>query len=203
MREADPIGTGWVSVVSDPEMTRPASLGSSRLALAAVCLLLAGAFAVAACQKKAEATTTGSDPVPGSAQTQEESPAAGAQAPAAQAAPAFHENNFDLEMAAKGPYKSGQAGELEVILVAKGAFHVNDKYPIKLKLQPSSGIKYPAPVVTKDHVTLEHKRAVMKVELTPESAGKLQVSGEFAFSICTDDVCLMEKRTLEQSIDVN
>jgi hypothetical protein len=141
--------------------------------------------------------------VPRSAQTQEESPAAGAQAPTAQAAAAFHESNFDLEMTAKGPYKAGQAGELEVILVAKGAFHVNDKYPIKLKLSPANGIKYPAPVVTKEHVTLERQRAVMKVALTPESAGKLQVAGEFAFSICTEDVCLMEKRSLEQTIEVN
>lgn len=186
-------------------MTRHASSASfaSRRALSVVAAVaLAAASLAQACQKKAEANTSGpAAAVPGSAQTQEESPAAGA--PAAQAAPAYHENNFDLEMSAKGPYKSGQAGELEVVLVAKGAYHVNDKYPIKLKLQPANGIKYPAPVVTKDHVALEHKRAVMTVGLTPESAGKLQVAGEFAFSICTDDVCLMEKRNLEQSIDVN
>lgn len=164
----------------------------------AVVTLAAGAIAMA-CQKKAEAS--GGDPVPGSAQTQQESPAAGT--PAQEAAPSFHETNFDLEMAAKGPYKSGQQGEVDVILVSKGNFHVNDKYPIKLKLAPNSAIKYPAPVVTKDQVTLERTRAVMKVVLTPTSGGKQRVAGEFAFSICTDDVCLMEKRDLEQAIDVD
>jgi hypothetical protein len=116
-------------------------------------------------------------------------------------APKFSDTAFDLSLESpKAAIKAGQAGALEVVLVAKAPFHVNDKYPLKLKLKETPGIKYESLVVGKDAAKVEAMKAVMPVSFTPDSAGKRTVAGQLSFSVCTEDKCLMEKRDL--SLDV-
>jgi len=130
-------------------------------------------------------------------------PAAPGDAPAAAAGSAkFSDTAFDLSVEApKASVKAGQVGALEVVLTAKAPFHVNDKYPIKLKLKETPGVKYEALVINKDAVKLEAMKAVVPVSFTPDGAGKRTVAGQLAFSVCTEDKCLMEKRDL--ALDVN
>jgi hypothetical protein len=42
----------------------------------------------------------------------------------------------------------------------------------------------------------------MPVSFTPDAAGKRTVAGQFAFSVCTEDKCLMEKRDLSLDVTV-
>jgi hypothetical protein len=145
------------------------------------------------------------------AAAQEAAPAApgtgGAAAPSAAAADAgsaaapagsakFTDAGFDLSIEPpKDALKAGKAGVVQVVLAAKAPFHVNDKYPIKLKLKETPGVKYENLTVGKDAVKLEPMKAVMPVSFTPD-AGKRTVAGQFSFSVCTEDKCLMEKRDL-------
>ena len=127
---------------------------------------------------------------------------AGASAATAGAAK-FSDTGFDLSLEApKASLKAGQPGTVEVVLAAKAPFHVNDKYPIKLKLKETPGVKYDNLVVGKDAVKLEPMKAVMPVSFTPDAAGKRTVAGQFAFSVCTEDKCLMEKRDLALEVVV-
>jgi hypothetical protein len=57
-------------------------------------------------------------------------------------------------------------------------------------------------VFTKEALTLEEKRATMKLDLTPERKGEQTVRGVFAFSLCSAERCLVEKRELEMKIPV-
>lgn len=133
-------------------------------------------------------------------------PAAGTPAAAAPAEPAaasasqVSDANFELKISAKGSYQAGKPGEAEIVLDAKPPFHVNDKYPYKFKLKEAQGLTFPAPVVSKDAAKLEKARVTMTVGFTP-SAGKHDLSGQFAFSVCTDDKCLIEKRDLSLAVD--
>ena len=141
-------------------------------------------------------------------------PQAAPKAGAADAAPAdaaaapsgaakFTDSAFDLSMEApSSAVKAGQPGVLSVVLVAKPPYHVNDKYPIKLKLKETPGVKYDNMVVGKDAVKLEATKAVMPVSFTADAAGKRTVAGQFAFSVCTEDKCLMEKRDLLLDVTV-
>lgn len=134
------------------------------------------------------------------------SAAAPAAPAAAEAAPTgaakFTDTGFELSLEApKAAVKAGQAGTVEVVLAAKAPFHVNDKYPIKLKLKETPGVKYENLTITKDAVKLEPMKAVMPVSFTPE-AGKRTVAGTFSFSVCTEDKCLMEKRDLLLEVNV-
>lgn len=128
--------------------------------------------------------------------------AAGEAAPAAAAK--VSDAAFELSLdAPKASPKAGQASTLEVVLVAKAPFHVNDKYPIKLKLKETPGIKYESLVIGKDAVKVEQMKAVVPVSFTPDGAGKRSVAGQLAFSVCTEDKCLMEKRDLALEINVD
>ena len=42
----------------------------------------------------------------------------------------------------------------------------------------------------------------MTVKLTPQSAGQQRVSGRFYFSVCTEEKCLIERRSLALDIQV-
>jgi hypothetical protein len=133
-------------------------------------------------------------------------PAAVAPAPAtAEAAAPSHvsADGFELTILPKGSYKATQPGEVSIELVAKPPFHVNDKYPFKFKLKESPGLKFSSMVVGKDAVKVEAKRAVMSVGFTAEQAGKHNVAGQFAFSVCTEDKCMIEKRDLALDLDVD
>jgi len=135
------------------------------------------------------------------AQASPATPAAGEPAGAA-AGPRVTEESFELGISAKGPFEVGKAGSAEIVLEAKGAYKVNDKYPYKFKLKETSGLNYPALVVGKDRVKLEQKRATLPVAFTPDKPGKHTLAGQFAFSVCTDDKCLIERRDLALDIEV-
>lgn len=133
-----------------------------------------------------------------------ESPAAAA---AADAAPTgtdkVSDAAFDLSLdAPKATLKAGQAGMVEVVLTAKAPFHVNDKYPLKLKLKETPGIKYESLTIGKDAAKVEQMKAVLPVKFTPDAPGKRTVAGQLAFSVCTEDKCLMEKRDLVLAVTV-
>ena len=141
---------------------------------------------------------------PKAVETTGAAPAVAAASPAEPAAAGVakvSDPSFDVSLEPpKANLKAGQAGSVEVVLVAKAPFHVNDKYPIKLKLKETPGVKYANLTVGKDAVKLETMKAVMPVSFTPE-AGKRTIAGQFLFSVCTEDKCLMEKRDL--ALDVN
>jgi hypothetical protein len=144
------------------------------------------------------------NPSPQAADAASAAPAAApAEAAAATGAPKFSDAGFDLSLEApKTSLKAGQPGTVEIVLAAKAPFHVNDKYPIKLKLKETSGVKYDSLTVGKDAVKLEPMKAVMPVSFTPDGAGKRTIAGQFAFSVCTEDKCLMEKRDLMLDVTV-
>jgi pyruvate/2-oxoglutarate dehydrogenase complex dihydrolipoamide acyltransferase (E2) component len=124
-----------------------------------------------------------------------------AAAPAADATSKYSEANFDLSLATKGSYASGQAGEAEIVLAAKAPFHVNQNYPYKFKLKEAPGLKFANLIVGKEALKLEPARATLPVAFTPETAGKHTLAGQLSFSVCTDDKCMIEKRELALDID--
>lgn len=128
--------------------------------------------------------------------------AAPAQAEASAARARISEAPFELSLTAKGEFEASKPGMAEVTLDAKEPFKINEQYPYKLKLQESPGIKFAALVVGKDRAQMGKKQLTMPVTFTPDKPGKYKLSGQFSFSICTDDKCLIEKRDLALDVDV-
>lgn len=115
----------------------------------------------------------------------------------------FHEDTFDLSLHAAGPVTAGKPAAAEVVLLPKGGYHTNDKYPYKFKAATTDGVAFRAPVFTKEDVTLDEHKATMKVDFTPDSSGEKTISGQFAFSVCSAEKCLVEKRDLTLKVAVN
>lgn len=211
--EEEPLATGWVSDAipmkrmsthaASSILRRPSSVVPGRLHHA-VFAVLGAVLALAACeratadaepsaQEGASKVEQASAP-PGSPADVDTPSAQGAAQPQGQAT--YQEQAFELSIAAPKEAKVGEAAEATVTLQAKAPYKVNQEYPIKLKLGESAGLTYPAATVGKDKVTLEAKKAVMKVPFTPSAAGEHSLRGVLAFSVCTDERCLIEKRDL-------
>jgi hypothetical protein len=118
------------------------------------------------------------------------------------AAASFDEGAFSLRVTAAGPYAPGRAGELTVELKAKPPHHVNQEYPHKLKIKPSESLEFPNQTITRDSMRIEQMGIASKVPLKPTHAGVAKFEADFAFSLCTADRCLIEKRTLVTELQV-
>lgn len=129
-------------------------------------------------------------------------PAAPAAAPAAAGTSRYDEQKFALVAQPSGGYQAGQEGALEIVLDAKPPFHANQQYPYKFKAKDAAGVKFSQAVVGKDAAKIEQQRVTMRVPFVPDGAGQRTVSGQFAFSVCTEETCLMEKRDLSLVVDV-
>lgn len=114
----------------------------------------------------------------------------------------FDETAFALKIEPKASYDVGKPDTLVVVLKAKNPHHVNQEYPHKLKLRVTEGITYPQPVLGREAMTIGPMLVEMTVPFTATRSGTLNVGGEFAFSLCTADRCLIEKRSLATVIKV-
>jgi hypothetical protein len=179
--------------------------------------LVAGAVLSTACKREAppageDARAPTSQGTPAPAEAPAAPAAAPSSTPAAAAAPAaadsaagssrYDEAKFALVAQPAGTYAAGKEGTVEIVLDAKPPFHANQQYPYKFKAKEAPGVKFAQPVVGKDAAKLEPQRVTMRVPFTPDGAGQRTVSGQFAFSVCTEETCLMEKRELSLVVDV-
>ncbi len=117
-------------------------------------------------------------------------------------APSFDEPGFSLRFISAEPYAVGKTGALRIELKAKAPYHVNQEYPHKFKLKPSDAVEFPNQNFGRDSMTVEQMSVGLNVPLKPTRVGMAKLEGEFAFSLCTADRCLIEKRTLATEIRV-
>lgn len=122
--------------------------------------------------------------------------------PVAKAHDNYEEASFALSMRPVGEYEAGTTGKVQIVLEPKGGFKCNDEYPHKFKAKESAGIEYAAPVFKGDVMQLGKERGVMDVAFTPKGSGKKDITGTFAFSVCSEERCLIERRELALAIDV-
>jgi hypothetical protein len=172
-----------------------------------VVLLVAGAFL--ACQREsppvaeeAKAPTVGAVSTASAGQSPNAPGPADVPMAAAAGTSKSDEGKFVLTLEPVGEFAAGKEGVVNVVLVANPPFHTNEEYPYKFKTKDAGGVKFPVPVVGKDAAKLETQRLTMPVTFTADKAGKATVAGQFAFSVCTDETCLIEKRDLSVSVDV-
>lgn len=111
---------------------------------------------------------------------------------------------YVAEAKPSGTYKIGAEGAIEVTLASKGAYHVNDKYPIKWKAAepPPDGVTFPKPVLRKEDGVVTQTNASFKVPFVASKAGKTTLVGTLSFSVCSDANCLMDKVELALDVDV-
>jgi len=122
--------------------------------------------------------------------------------PDREAAGSMTEEAFALQLRPIGTYQAGLSGRAEVILQAKHPYHVNQEFPLILRLQKSPYIGYSRTTVTQEFARIETQRAIVPIEFTPRRAGKTKIGGSLKFSVCNTRRCLVEARDVEIEISV-
>jgi hypothetical protein len=108
----------------------------------------------------------------------------------------FDESAFNLGIAPRAAIEKGQSGELVVVLTAKPPYHVNKEYPHRFKVTATRGLTTPSSTIQRDPAKVSPARLELLVPVTLEQNGPHGLEGELSFSLCTEEKCLMEKRSL-------
>jgi len=113
------------------------------------------------------------------------------------------EGNFAIAAVPQPPFAVGGQGRTEVSLEGRNGYHVNQEYPIELRVQAPPGVELAkASFARADASVFEEARAVFPVVFTPREAGRKEFTGELSFSVCNEQNCLMERRPVTFAVDV-
>ncbi|MET0592680.1 MAG: hypothetical protein ABW133_08275 [Polyangiaceae bacterium] len=164
-------------------------------------LLCSFGLAMASCGKTSEAA-----PSTGSAQGAPATTNANAPAePKGPGAASFENANYSAKIQSVGPCKKDQTCTAEIVVLAKGEYHINDKYPYRFKLEdpPPAGLKFPKAVIGKEDGTMDEHKVTLKVPFVPSIGGDKKVAGTLSLSVCSAANCLMDKQQLDLSVKVD
>jgi Disulphide bond corrector protein DsbC len=164
---------------------------SMRTASLTLTLVLAGA----ACGK-----TEAPQPAPAA-------PSASPAQPAAPAAPAekkpvIEEPTFRLGLSGEPTYTAGQPGKLKLALSARGGYHVNQDYPIRVDVKGPAGVTFSkASLGRPDAASWGESDASFELAFTGQP-GTHEIIADVDFAVCTAETCVPDQRTLALSVDV-
>ncbi|MBI4700111.1 MAG: hypothetical protein HY744_02915 [Deltaproteobacteria bacterium] len=133
---------------------------------------------------------------------------AGSASAAASAAPvpsvqgnAVADAPYAAYLAGKAAYRAGEPAAVTVVLEAKGGYKCNERYPYKFKLDPPpAGVSYPEPVAR--GIQYGPKRSTMPVAFVAARPGKATIAGTFHFSVCTAELCKIERAPLSLTVRI-
>ena len=122
----------------------------------------------------------------------------------APAGPTIETGSFLLAVApAQSKYAAGKPGQLEIALESRGEWHVNQEYPIRVDIKAPEGVVLPKAELVKDDAKEfgdDKVRFVAGVE--PSSAGTHEVTCDVSFAMCTEENCILERRTVAMELEV-
>src|SRR5262249_28038222 len=98
----------------------------------------------------------------------------------------------------------GGSGELEIVLVAKDGYHINDAYPYKLRTsaEPAGAVTFEKPELLRAQGTYTKTEARFKTKFVGAKPAEAKIGGLFALSVCTAKECVIEKIQLEVPVTV-
>jgi hypothetical protein len=120
------------------------------------------------------------------------------------AGPRIETGSFMLEVAPTQPgYAIGKAGEVEIALEGRGDWHVNQEYPIRIDLKAPPGVAFDKTELVRDDAKeFGEEKVRFLAGLQPSAAGEHAVSCDVSFAMCTEENCILEKRTLAMKLKV-
>lgn len=152
---------------------------------------------VSACSERAPVPSPRVEPPP-------QAPAATPKPAPVPPGPRIETHSFALELAAAPePYVKDQPGAFFVNLEGRGEWHVNQEFPIRVKLKPAAalGVAHTA-LEREDAHAFDEQKAIFKVAVKPEASGLHAVACEISFAMCTDENCVLETRNLALDVRV-
>jgi glucose/arabinose dehydrogenase len=120
-------------------------------------------------------------------------PAKAPAAPQSPPGPSVEDSTFKLSLVSEPEYTAGSPSKLKLVLEARGNYHVNQDYPIKVDLT-AAGVTLPKPSLGKpDAAEFGEKIARFEVPFTAP-AGAHELSADVDFAVCTPETCVPDQR---------
>lgn len=120
------------------------------------------------------------------------------------AGPRLETGSFLLQVASIQPtYNVGEAGAVEIELEGRGEWHVNQDYPIRVDIKAGPGVGLQQKKLLKgDAKEFNEDKVRFLAALEPAEAGDHEVTCDVSFAMCTDENCILEKRTVAMHVKV-
>ena len=120
------------------------------------------------------------------------------------AGPSIETGSFLLTVAPAQPsYAIGKAGEVEIALEGRGEWHVNQEYPIRVDLKAAPGVALKKNELVKDDAKeFGEDKVRFLAAVEPSAAGEHEVTCDVSFAMCTEENCILEKRTVTMQLKV-
>jgi len=120
------------------------------------------------------------------------------------AGPSIETGSFLLAVAPTQPgYTIGKSGELEIALEGRGEWHVNQEYPIRVDLKAGPGVALKKNELVKDDAKeFGEDKVRFLAGVEPSAAGDHEVTCDVSFAMCTEENCILEKRTVAMQLKV-
>jgi hypothetical protein len=135
--------------------------------------------------------------------------AAGEKTSDAPAGPSIETGSFLLSVApvsaAPGQpgYAIGKPGQVEIALEGRGEWHVNQEYPIRVDLKAAPGVALKKNELGKDDAKeFGEDKVRFLAAVEPSAAGEHEVTCDVSFAMCTEENCILEKRTVAMQLKV-
>lgn len=109
----------------------------------------------------------------------------------------YVEDSFIVELSGPSAIGIGERASFVVTLRAGSGYKVNPEYPHKLRLKEASGLTFAQRVVDASSANVSKDAATFPIAVEATAPGAHKVAGQLAFSVCTPEKCLMERRELE------
>jgi hypothetical protein len=113
----------------------------------------------------------------------------------------------------KAEGKAGSELTSNIKVTPAGAYHVNVEFPIKLTLEPPTGVKLAKAEFTAggmdksqgDAVSFSEQALAFAVKATADKAGTYDIKGTFKFAVCTNNntQCLAKKQPITVTVAAN
>lgn len=140
----------------------------------------------------------------------ETAPAADEKKSAAAAAPG--QKFWDVTVTVEEPVTMGSPGTLVAQVASKSGYKINDEYPTHFRVgTETTGVKFEderfsfaesAERVPCKEGEKEACQLKARIPFSPLSEGAGRVSGVVALSVCSDDICLIEKVPVDVPVNV-
>lgn len=100
-------------------------------------------------------------------------------------------------------YQIGKDGDVEIALESRGEWHVNQEYPIRVGLKAAPGVALKKNELVKgDAKEFDEKKVRFVVGVEPSAAGEHEVTCDVSFAMCTEENCILERRTVSMPLKV-
>jgi hypothetical protein len=97
----------------------------------------------------------------------------------------------------------GAKGKASVTVVGKNGWHLNEEFPVSLKLTPGAGVAVEKPKLgRKDLAESTKERARFDVAFTASEAGKRTIDAEASFAVCQESACKPVKEKVVLAVEV-